>query len=209
MPERIAGERMGLLWLFVGALLGTLPALALAVEETAYEVVSSNASLELRRYPTYYIVSTPAGTDFEDAGNAGFRTLFRYISGANASAEDIAMTAPVIQARDETQWALAFVVPATYPPDAIPAPSTPGVTIEEVAGGLYAATRFSGRWSEARFLEREEKLLAAIGTAGLHVCGPTRFARYDPPFKPPFMRRNEVLVPVSETPCPAALSGSP
>lgn len=173
----------------------------LAIEQTTYELVSHSGDLELRRYPTYYIASTPAGTEFEETGSNGFRTLFRYISGANESGEEIAMTAPVIQARSEDQWALAFVVPASYSPDVIPAPQAPGVTIERVPGGLYAVTRFSGNWSEERFMEKESALLRLIETEGFEVCGPTRFARYDPPFKPPFLRRNEVLIPVD---CAAA-----
>jgi hypothetical protein len=172
-----------------------------ALEEPGYEVVRNVGDVELRQYAPYHIVSTPAGTDFEAAGNAGFRTLFRYISGANVPGEDIAMTAPVIQAREAEQWSLAFVVPAGYAADAIPEPAAPGVRIERVPGGLYAATRFSGRWSEAHFTERESALLERIAAEGLEVCGPTRFARYDPPFKPPFMRRNEILIPVN---CAAA-----
>jgi hypothetical protein len=176
---------------------------ALAIEEPAYEVVQQSDELELRDYAPYFIVSTPAGTVFEDAGSQGFRTLFRYISGANQSGEDMAMTAPVLQARGEEQWALAFVVPGSYAPDAIPVPQAEGVRIEQVPGGLYAAARFSGRWTEQRFMDQEVQLLARIESAGLQVCGPTRFARYDPPFKPAFMRRNEILIPVGKESCPA------
>jgi len=157
--------------------------------------------MELRDYRPYYIVATPAGTEFESAGNRGFRTLFRYISGANASNEEISMTAPVIQSRDSDGWSLAFVVPADYTPDAIPAPEAAGVHIEAVPGGLYAVTRFSGGWSESRFMEHEAELLANVEAGGLKVCGPTRYARYDPPFKPPFMRRNEIIVPVARERC--------
>lgn len=175
---------------------------ALATEEPAFEVVAQEGNFELRRYAPYRIAMTPAGADFDDAGNVGFRTLFRYISGANDGQADIAMTAPVLQARDESQWSLAFVVPAAYAPGAIPKPVEPNVTIEEVPGGLYAVLRFSGRWSEARFMEHESTLRAHLSDTDFVVCGPTRYARYDPPFKPPFLRRNEILIPVSAGACP-------
>jgi hypothetical protein len=174
---------------------------AFAIEEPNFVVVEQAEEMELRDYRPYYIVSTPAGTEFESAGNRGFRTLFKYISGANAENEEIAMTAPVIQSRAVDGWSLAFVVPADYAPEAIPAPQGDGVQIEPVPGGLYAATRFSGGWSEARFMEHEAGLLAWIESAGLEVCGPARYARYDPPFKPPFLRRNEIIVPVARERC--------
>ncbi|MDA1077374.1 MAG: heme-binding protein [Proteobacteria bacterium] len=68
---------------------------ALAIEEPSYEVVQQKGDLELRQYAPYYIVSAPAGTEFEKTGSKSFRTLFRYTSGANESGEEIAMTAPV------------------------------------------------------------------------------------------------------------------
>jgi hypothetical protein len=48
-----------------------------------------------------------------------------------------------------------------------------------------------------RYEEHLGKLLAAIGPAGYRAIGPPIWARYNPPFVPPFMRHNEVLVPVA------------
>lgn len=199
--------RIALLVPLVAGIGTTTP--AHAIEEPAYAVVDQADGMELRDYRPYYIVTTPAGTEFESAGNRGFRTLFRYISGANASNEEISMTAPVIQSRDPDGWSLAFVVPADYAPDAIPAPEAAGVHIEAVPGGLYAVSRFSGSWSETRFMDRETDLLARVEAGGLKVCGPTRYARYDPPFKPPFMRRNEIIVPVARERCSAPSAETP
>lgn len=186
--------------LLAGVLLLLTPA-ARAIEEPAFEVVIANKDFELRRYAPYHIVSTPAGSVFEDTGDIGFRPLFRYISGSNAAGTDMAMTAPVLQTRAENDWRLAFVVPAELGTEQIPAPTAPGMQIETVAGGLYAVRRFSGGWGEARFLDQESALTAALTARGLVACGPTRYARYDPPFKPTFLRRNEILIPVAEEQC--------
>jgi hypothetical protein len=43
-------------------------------------------------------------------------------------------------------------------------------------------------------------LQAALLLAGLTPVGPPRFARFDPPFKPWFLRRNEVVQDVEEPP---------
>ena len=59
-----------------------------------------------------------------------------------------------------------------------------------------AALRFSGTWGEERFRDHEKQLLAILEARGLEAAGGTIFARYDPPFKPWFLRRNEVLIPI-------------
>jgi hypothetical protein len=38
----------------------------------------------------------------------------------------------------------------------------------------------------------------AVATAGLQPIGPIRYVRFDPPWKPWFLRRNEVVLPVRE-----------
>jgi hypothetical protein len=187
-------------WLIAAALALTAP-LAVAVEEAAYEPIPHASGLDLRRYPDFHVVAAPAGDDFIRAGNRAFRPLFRYISGANTTESKIAMTAPVLQTRQQAEWSLAFVVPAELDPAEIPEPTSPDLAIERIPGGVVAVARFSGRWTEKRFMTEERTLTKRIDDAGLFVCGPTRYARYDPPFKPPFLRRNEVQIPVSETAC--------
>ena len=61
-----------------------------------------------------------------------------------------------------------------------------------------AALRFSGRWSRGSYEKRAAQLLAALEAAGLEVVGAPRYARFDPPWTPWFLRRNEVVVPPRE-----------
>lgn len=183
--------------------LALLAPLGHALEEPAFELVETEGDFELRRYQAYHIVSAPAGTAFEDTGDVAFRPLFRYISGANTGGNDIAMTAPVLQTRAEDDWRLAFVVPAEVAAGTIPAPVAPGLVIETVPGGLYGVQRFSGGWGEERFMAQEFALAQTLKARGYAVCGPTRYARYDPPFKPSFLRRNEILMPVTQGTCSA------
>ena len=60
-----------------------------------------------------------------------------------------------------------------------------------------AAVRFSGTWGEDRFVNHEGKLRAHLAEHGLQPVGEAVYARYNPPFTPWFMRRNEVLIPVA------------
>src|SRR5699024_10697580 len=57
---------------------------------------------------------------------------------------------------------------------------------------IAAAVRYSGRWSESAYRRHLADLEAGIARAGLVAAGPPRFARFDPPFTPWFLRRNEV-----------------
>lgn len=183
--------------------LALLASLGHALEEPTFERLETEGDFELRRYAGYHIVSAPAGASFEETGDVAFRPLFRYISGANTGGTDIAMTAPVLQTRADADWRLAFVVPAEVAAGSIPAPVTPGLAIETVPGGLYGVQRFSGGWGEERFMAQELALAETLKARGYAICGPTRYARYDPPFKPWFLRRNEILMPVEQGACSA------
>ena len=73
-----------------------------------------------------------------------------------------------------------------------------GLRIRDVDAGLLAARRFSGGWRGTRWDENEAALRRGLERAGLEPVGATIFARYDAPFVPWFLRRNEVLVEVRE-----------
>ena len=59
-----------------------------------------------------------------------------------------------------------------------------------------AALKYSGTWSRSRYEEKKALLEKAIQEHDLMPLGEPVFARYNPPFMPWFLRRNEVLMPV-------------
>ena len=129
---------------------------------------------------------------------------------AEASSQKIAMTAPVVQQAVENtadaastdtvsgaeKYRFAFVLPEGMTIDTAPRPTGPEVTLRTVPTSTVGAIRFSGRWSEASFQEHLARLTSSLAAAGFTVVGPPRYARFDPPFKPWFLRRNEVLLNV-------------
>jgi hypothetical protein len=184
---------------------------AMATEEISFAVVERQGQLEIRQYQPYVVAQTLVDGDFENVGNEGFRRLFRYISGFNrgsksiamtapvvqeSASEKIAMTAPVIQDKVENQWRIAFVMPAGYTLASTPQPLDPRVTLAEVPSRLVAAVRYTGTWTKSRYDEKLAVLNAFIQGHGLTAVGEPVFARYDPPFMPWFLRRNEILIPV-------------
>jgi hypothetical protein len=177
-------------------------------EQQAYEVVRTYDEFELRRYAPHLVAEVVVAAPFEDAGNAAFRTLVGYISGQNRSASKVAMTAPVIQ-RDsqpipmtepveqqrtgEGEYAVAFVLPSSLSLEQAPVPTSPEVHLHERPAALGAARRYRGRWTEASFEQHRATLDRAVRAAGLTPVGSPRWARFDPPFVPWLLRRNEVV----------------
>jgi len=180
-------------------------------EQQPYDVVRRGHGYELRRYPTSVVAEVTVDAPFEQAGNLAFRPLVTYIGGNNRTRESLAMTAPVVQSRKLAMTApvvqtpgatnehvVAFVLPASVTVDDAPVPSDPRVVVREVPGSLTAVASFTGRWTEASYLEHVRELQAAIAADGLTAVSGPRFARFDPPFKPWFLRRNEIHIDVAE-----------
>jgi len=196
-------------------------------EQQLFELVRRYPHFELRRYPDYVVAEVRVTADFDRAGNAAFRYLFNYISGSNTAQQKLAMTAPVLQGPASEKLAMtapvlqsgpppgsggpgefvvAFVLPAGVTADTAPVPTDPRVTVREVPGSLSAVQGFSGSGSAAAFDRHNTGLQSAMKLAGLTPVGAPRFARFDPPFKPWFLRRNEVAQDVRE---PLAGKGPP
>jgi hypothetical protein len=189
----------------------------MAIEEPAYTVRHAAGKLEYREYAPYLVAETLVGegADFESAGNEGFQRLFRYISGGNKARSKIAMTAPVSQAAGGEKiamtvpvqqtglrggWRVAFTLPAKYSLESAPVPDDPRIRIVREPARLFAVLRYSGRWTESNYNSSRDELLAALTAAGVGLRGEPQLARYNAPFVPPFMRRNEVLVEVDSLP---------
>ena len=187
----------------------------MAIEEAAYTVVKQEDRFELRDYTAHVLAETVVEGTLEEAGNNAFNRLFRYISGENRArakvamtapvsqertGEKIAMTAPVGQQRVQDRWAVSFMMPAAYTLETLPEPNDPQITLRQVPARRMAAVRYSGFWSEENYLRYKAELEAWIEKTGLNIAGEPVWARYNPPFMPWFLRRNEILIPVEAGP---------
>ena len=187
------------------------PSAALGVEEAEFRVLEQDGAIELREYAPSIVAETIVDAPFEEAGNRAFRKLFRYIDGENVARQEIAMTAPVSQSPAGRKiemtapvgqrpsaggWAVSFMMPSSFTMDTIPRPSDPAVQLRAIPSYRAAVIRYSGFWSEERYREHLQELNSWIVARDFEPSGEPIWARYDPPFKPWFMRRNEVLIPV-------------
>ena len=170
---------------------------SLMTKKQPFEIERTFDDFELRRYPDHVLVQVTVPGDFQRAGNLGFRPLFNYISGGNAAATRIPMTTPVTQEplspRSQT---VSFVLPEGTDPATVPVPTDATVSTLAVPAGTVAARRFGGGLTDDRFEKNGIALLAAVERAGLRPAGNLYFARYDPPWKPGFLKHNEALVRV-------------
>lgn len=209
--------RTGLILAALGcaALLTIRVADTVAVEEAPYTVLKRDGDIELRDYAAQLRAEVVVDTDFDGAGGAAFRTLARYIGGANQGSRRIAMTAPVVQEAAGTRiamttpvtqepsdagWAVAFLLPADFTLDSAPEPADPAVTLRRVPPQRMAAIRYSGRWTRSRYDDALARLRAWLQSQGLEAAGAPVWARHNGPFTPWFLRRNEVLLPLDAAP---------
>jgi hypothetical protein len=171
-------------------------------EEILYEVVRKNGDFEIRKYPEIFLAVVEGFID-----DSGFGLLFQYISGENKTRRRIAMTAPVITSEKIQMTApvlskkeyMAFVLPASYTKDAIPVPTNPAVKIQVQPRKDMAVLRFSGRTTDTRVEKEIKKLQKFIQTQGLRGIGEPILMRYNSPFTPGFLRRNEVGIEINLT----------
>lgn len=197
---------------WVSALLA--PVLSHAIEEPAYEVVSMLGDVEVRQYAPYVVAEVRIDADADEAGNLAFPILAGYIFGKNKGEKKFDMTAPVTQVAAPqqlemtapvTQTAVAgavgsyliqFVLPKSVTLASAPEPIDPRVTVREVAAHRIAVIRYSGFWSEANYTEHLSQLRSVLKAAGIDPTGEPVFSRYNPPFMPWFLRRNEIWLSV-------------
>ena len=197
---------------FGAALFSTLVLTALsmpsqATEEPEYQVVRELAGIEVRQYVVYavaeVVVPGPAG----EAGNQAFPILAGYIFGKNKGERKFAMTAPVTQTAvpvklemtaPVTQTAapgglmVQFVLPKGVTAANAPEPLDARVKLRDVLPSQVAVIRYSGFWSDSNYGEHLAKLQAALRAANLAWEGEAMYSRYNAPFTPWFMRRNEI-----------------
>jgi len=112
------------------------------------------------------------------------------------------MTAPVEsrEAQESEGITYSFVMESRYTLDTLPGPNNESIRIREKPSRFVAVRRFSGRWSEANMAQNERELLQALSADGIEPQGAVELARYNGPFTPWFMRRNELIVPIDWPP---------
>lgn len=186
--------------------------LRVGTEQPPYAVVEQAGPVEIRRYEPRLAAEAVVAGDPIRARNEGFRQVAGYIFGDNAGQASIAMTSPVAQTKGEPQsiamtspvaqtasaegWRIQFFMPAKYTAANLPRPNDPRVRIVELPAEQYAVIRFTGSRDAKAVARHTEQLDAALASGRWSAKGEAVAWFYDPPWTVPFLRRNEVAVPV-------------
>jgi hypothetical protein len=192
----------------------------MATEEPKFSIIEKSEPFELRTYAPQLVAEVKVEGDLDAASSQGFRLIAAFIFGQNQVSEKISMTVPVgietaqstkiamtvpvgIEASKDSakgvnQWVFSFVMPSEYTMATLPKPVNPLVTIRELPAQKRAAITFSGFYNEAKVLEKTRALEEWIKSKQLQAIGSPQFARYNPPWSIPFMRRNEILITVRD-----------
>ena len=151
------------------------------------------SKVEIRRYHPCVMADVLVEAPYSQAASLGFRPLVTYISQNN-----IAMTAPVLQeSTDSRSWIISFVMPEGMTVADLPNPQSSKVTLRTLAEQLAAVLPFTGITTTSKIQEKESELRLALTNESLTPIGTLRIARFDPPWKPGFLRYNEVILDIN------------
>jgi hypothetical protein len=109
------------------------------------------------------------------------------------TSEKIAMTAPVVS--DEKS--MSFVMPGGKEQDEIPDPLDERVKITTQNPREMAVIRFKGYAGREDVNDVKSRLLEGLQKAGITARGQPVLMRYNAPWTPGFLRRNEVGIEIT------------
>jgi len=186
---------------------------AMAVEEPEFKIETKTNSYEIRKYPDIIVAETLINNSFEESGNIAFGILAGYIFGKNKSkskiemtapvsmqphSEKIEMTAPVSQVKYANGFLIQFTMPKSFSLETLPVPNDARVHLRRIPSRRVAVYRYSGRWSEERYQEKLKEFVSELKKDQIQTIGEPVFSRYNPPFMPWFLRRNEIWFELSD-----------
>ena len=181
-----------------------------ALEEPKYSVLKEYENFEIRNYASYLVAEVDIEGSYNKTGNEAFRILAGYIFGDNQSSTKMNMTAPVeseaIQPSERMNktapvfsnknvngYTYRFVMESKYTQETLPVPNNSKIRITEIKDRVMAVISFSGRWSQKNFEKHEQILVNDLKNEGIGVASEAIYARYNAPFTPWFLRRNEIM----------------
>lgn len=184
-----------------------------AVDPNPGSAVAKADNIELRTYDSVIVAESTVNGPYEEAVNNGFRLVADYIFGNNTADTSVAMTSPVLQEQvspttismtapvlqSETEggkYTISFVMPAKYTIDTIPKPNHPSVMLREISDRLLGVISFSGRWTDQKAVQYTHILQRTLEEDGYTLVSQPQFARYNPPWTPPWMMHNEIWIQV-------------
>ena len=184
--------------------------------QAKYQNVKKASPYSIRVYdPVVEAQVTVKADNYKSAINKGFRELFNYITGSNTVNQKISMTAPVLTQQksqniemtapvlisessdnNDKSWTIAFVMPDDMTLKNAPTPTSDKVKLFEKPQTKVAVIQFSGFLNKQAIESNTKKLKDWIKENNLETTGIPQAAGYNPPWTIPFLRTNEIMIPI-------------
>jgi len=183
----------------------------MAIETPKYKILKKVGRLELREYEPYIKASVEVNAEgFNSASSNAFGQLADYIFGNNTSATKIAMTAPVMSEQKSVSEKIAmttpvastkmsngifetsFTMPSEYTMTTLPKPNNNSIKISQIPSHKLAVIGFSGYTGESKINNMTLKLKHWAKENNIKLFQDSIILRYNPPWTPGFLRRNEI-----------------
>jgi hypothetical protein len=198
----------------VGAISIVAPSRASEIEQPRYDVLKRfDSGVEIRAYaPRLAAETIVADTTWRAGENSAFGRLAGYIFGRNRQQTGIAMavpaaetsaagrptkiemTSPVQSGATARGFLMRFFLPAELTLATAPAPLDPNVQLVELPAETIAVLEFSGFRDPGKVEQMKRALLDRLESSDWRPLETPMAYFYDPPWTPPFLRRNEVAV---------------
>lgn len=185
----------------------------MAIEQPKFKIIEKDGKIELREYDSYVVATVKVNAKSHgSAGSQGFSSLADYIFGNNKSRKQMAMTAPVLTTLEPVsekiamavpvisqkttgyEYNVSFVMPLSYGMKDLPIPNNSEVNLREVPKHKSLVIRFSGYSNDSKVSEKTKQLESWAQKHNIKLNGKPMLARYDAPWKPGFLRHNEVII---------------
>ncbi len=183
----------------------------MAIDTPKYKVLDKDGRLEVRRYEAYITANVEIkASSHNSAASHAFRALADYIFGNNTKSSNIEMTAPVITQKpttpekiamtapvtssklDNQSYVISFTMPSSYSMVDLPKPNNSDVIIKKIPSHNVVSIRFSGYTTESKIEKMSTVLKKWANEKQIKLTDEPTILRYDPPWKPGFLRRNEI-----------------
>ncbi len=179
---------------YIFILLMALSTMVHSVEEPAYSLLDTIDDVEIRQYAP--VIQAVTKLPDNSRSGAGFKRLAGFIFGGNDVRKKIAMTAPVQETLGQEQPEMAFTMPSKYTLETLPTPNDKSVKLIEVPERTVAVIAFPGWATKSKINRYTEQITRVIQSNNLEALSGVMLNQYNPPWTPPFMRRNEIMLEI-------------
>ena len=168
-------------------------------EQAPYDVLKTEAGIEVRCYRPQTQARVTVTGDFKDAQKEAFNALAGYIFGENKTHEKIQMTTPVlVEEKTKTkEWTMSFILPPHFSISNAPAPEDKRISLHERPVHLIASISYPGINNEEKISEYSGVLKKWLKKRPWYIpVNEFQTEQFDGPLTIPFFRKNEIHIEV-------------